>query len=576
MFRSIRLGSLGLASTLCMAQSVSSNQPTQPTLRVTTRLVYVDVLVRDAHGGVVKGLKTEDFKVLENGHPQAIEFFSAHGAALDRDLASEPASPMAPNEFTNVPQGGPEKAITLVLFDLLNTPLDDQLTARQDMLKFLRQIPSGEPISLFTLGNKLQMTQGLTGSQALFDAASKMLRATDRGLIDPRTETAQDSQVASNAAIQFGPHFASTAAEDTQKITEADTYEVRARSTISALKELAHSVADYPGRKSLYWLAEDFPLSIELAGASLNVDPSGGSAAQFDTRVTPLQGHFNQTSRQEMLATLNELASARVAVYPTSIFGLPIENNPGPSLSGATMAGPNAGDPRGGFFRFSSMKTEMNTLASETGGETIFGRNDLADALLQSVEDSESYYTLAYKPNDGKWNGEFRKITVEAGRGKSLIYRRGYFATPDESATTGAETFELAMQPAAPLETTLRLRSRVLPPDSQHPGITIESTINASDVPFVSTPDGHKQVKLFVQMIAFNDSAQQARMLQQTSGTLNIDLDPQRYQYILKAGIAFRQQLQLKPGPYHLMVGVNDEAGHKFGTINIPVTIPVS
>ena len=575
MFRFSSIAAFALLSAIATAQNAPANQAQGPTLRVTTRLVYVDVLVRDGHGGVVKGLKAQDFRVLEDGRPQAIEYFSAHGAALDRDTAPE-TPPSAPDEFSNVPPAGPPKAITLVLFDLLNTPFDDQLTARQDMLKFLSQLPSGEPVSLFTLGNTLQMTQGLAGSPALLAAASKMLQPTNKGLIDPRAETAQDVQTASNAAMQFGPHFGSTAAENAQKITEADTYEVRARSTISALKNLAKAVAGYPGRKSLYWLAEDFPLSIELAGASLNLDPSGGSAVQFDTRVTPMQGHFSQTSRQEMLSTLNELASARVAVYPTSIFGLPIELNPGPSLSGATMAGPNAGDPRGGFFRFNSLKTEMNTLALETGGEAIFGRNDLANAMLQSVEDSASYYTVAYRPSNGKWDGRFRKISVEAKPGASLIYRRGYFATPDESATSSADNFLLAMQPGAPQESALRLHSRILPPDPQHPGITIESTINAADVPFQSTPDGHKRAKLLVQMIAFNDSASQPKELPQTSGTLNIDLDPQRYQFILSAGIAFRQQLHLKPGRYRLVVGVNDEEVHAFGTIDVPVTVPAS
>jgi VWFA-related protein len=575
MFRSIFIVAFGFGSTFCIAQGAASGQAGEPTLRVTTRLVYVDILVRDAHGGVVKGLKTKDFQVFEDGHPQAIEFFSAHGRALNREANTEPPTPAAPNEFTNVLQGGPPKAITVVLFDLLNTPVDDQLTARQDMLKFLRKLPSGEPVSLFTLGDRLQMTQGEAGTQALLDAASKMLQPRNRGLIDPRTETAQDAQVALNAAVQFGPHFGSTAAENARPMTDATTYEIRARSTISALKDVAHAVADYPGRKSLYWLAEDFPLSIELAGAALNTDPSGGSAAQFDSRVTPMQGHFSQTSRQEMLTTLNELASARIAVYPTSIFGLATQD-PGVSLSGATMSGPNAADPRGGFFRLNNLKAEMNTLARETGGEAIFGRNDIPDALLQSVEDSGSYYTVAYKPRDGKWDGSFRKITVEAGHSTSLIYRRGYIATPDESATNTADSFELAMRPGAPEETALRLRSHILPADPQHPGVTIESTINSADLPFASTPDGHKRAKLLVQMIAFNDSAQQPKVLPQTSGTLNIDLDAQRYQFILSAGIAFRQQLQLKPGKYRLLVGVNDESSHSLGTIDIPLIVPAS
>lgn len=574
MFRSVCIAAIGLTPIFCIAQNSGSNQSAEPTLRVTTRLVYVDVLVRDARGGVVKGLKAQDFKVLEDGHPQAIEFFNAHGAALQRD-PSEAAPAMASNEFTNAAPDGPPRAVTVLLFDLLNTPVDDQLTARQEMLKFLRELPGGDPLMVFTLGNSLQMTQGIAGSQVLIDAASKMLRPTDRGLIAPRTESAQDAQNAANAAAQFGRHPGSTAGENAGPVTDATTYEIRARSTISALSELARAVADYPGRKSLYWLAEDFPLSIELAGANLNTDPSSGSAAQFNSQLTPLQGHLSQTGRQEMLQTLNELASARVAVYPTSVFGLAAEDA-GASLGGPTVFGQNPGDPRGGFFRLNSLKAEMHTLALETGGEAFFGRNDIAGALLHSVEDSASYYTIAYKPGNEKWDGRFRTITIQSEGGKSLIYRRGYFATKDESATNTADDFERAMRPGAPQESALRLRSRILSLDPQHPAITIESIIDTADVTFTTAADGHKRAKLFVQLIAFSDAGQQPDRLPQTSGTLNIDLDPQRYQMVSNAGIAFRQQLSLKPGKYRLMVGVNDQDSHSLGTVDIPVTVPAS
>jgi hypothetical protein len=57
---------------------------------------------------------------------------------------------------------------------------------------------------------------------------------------------------------------------------------------------------------------------------------------------------------------------------------------------------------------------------------------------------------------------------------------------------------------------------------------------------------------------------------------LNIDLDPQKYAFILSAGIAFRQQLALKPGSYHVVLGVNDQDSHKVGTVEIPVTVPAS
>ena len=53
-----------------------------PVLNVTTRLVYVDVVARDDRGQLVRNLTQQDFKVDEDGKPQKIDFFAAHGEEL--------------------------------------------------------------------------------------------------------------------------------------------------------------------------------------------------------------------------------------------------------------------------------------------------------------------------------------------------------------------------------------------------------------------------------------------------------------------------------------------------------------
>jgi hypothetical protein len=77
-----------------------------------------------------------------------------------------------------------------------------------------------------------------------------------------------------------------------------------------------------------------------------------------------------------------------------------------------------------------------------------------------------------------------------------------------------------------------------------------------------------------VQLVAFNDGKQQPKSLPQTAGALNIDLDPERYEFIRAAGIAFRQQLALKPGKYRVVLGVSDESSRKLGTVEMPVVVP--
>ncbi len=577
--RSLSLTVVSLFSIVALAQQTGTGSAPPPTLRVNTRLVYVDVLVRDKSGNIVRGLTQEDFKILEDGKPQPVSFFEAHEA----EPAKTPtfAAPQeGTTEFSNVSAGRAAQPMTIVLFDLLNTPYDDQLSGRQQMLKFLNALPAGERLLVFTLGNQLQMTQGLSGSPALLEAVSKMLLPTNRGLDTSKTEAMQDDQVAANFKRQSSPSLGSlpgaSASDNMGSRPDAESYETRARSTISALGQLATAMADYPGRKSLYWLAESYPLSIEIVGAPIDRDPSFGSATQFDAALTTLQGHFSQTSKDEMRETLNLLAGARIAVYPTSIFGLASQASSAAVTAPTEFGGPNPGDPRGGFFTLNNLMVEMNDLARSTGGEAIFGNNDIAGAMRRTMEDSASYYTLAYAPTNENWNGQFRAIRVNAAGSLDLIYRRGYFATPDGSATATQASFEQAMQPGVPEETGLRLRAKILPPDPQRAGLLVESTINTADVAFATTPDGHRRAKLFVQMLAFSDAEHQPKTLPQTSGTLNIDLDPQKYAFILSAGIAFRQQLSLKPGSYHVVLGVSDQDSHKVGTVEIPVTVPAS
>src|SRR5579863_5484762 len=51
----------------------------QPTFSAGTRLVQVDIVVRNSKGPV-PGLTKEDFTILDNGKPQKIAVFSVHSA----------------------------------------------------------------------------------------------------------------------------------------------------------------------------------------------------------------------------------------------------------------------------------------------------------------------------------------------------------------------------------------------------------------------------------------------------------------------------------------------------------------
>lgn len=79
-----------LLTALCLpvvgfAQSAAPAESPITTLRVTSRQVYLDVVVRDAAGQPVRGLTKDDFQIQEDGHAQQADF-SRHTLATGSGL----------------------------------------------------------------------------------------------------------------------------------------------------------------------------------------------------------------------------------------------------------------------------------------------------------------------------------------------------------------------------------------------------------------------------------------------------------------------------------------------------------
>ena len=63
--------------TALVGQSVNPSRKSEFTLYTSSQLVVLNVSVQDAHGTNVRGLRAGDFKVYEDGSPQAIKQFAA-------------------------------------------------------------------------------------------------------------------------------------------------------------------------------------------------------------------------------------------------------------------------------------------------------------------------------------------------------------------------------------------------------------------------------------------------------------------------------------------------------------------
>jgi VWFA-related protein len=156
------LGILGFALAQSQTAATGTNGPI--VFHTNARTVVVDVVVTGRNGQPIEGLPKEDFVVTEDGHPQTIATFEEHTA---RSSVQAGSSELPPNVFTNIPRVNPADSVTVLLLDSLNTPLEDQRTVRDEMLKYVKGLQPGTPVAIFALGKRLRLVQEFTGDPAL-------------------------------------------------------------------------------------------------------------------------------------------------------------------------------------------------------------------------------------------------------------------------------------------------------------------------------------------------------------------------------------------------------------------------
>lgn len=163
----------------------------KPAIKVTTRLVEVNVVVLDKKGLPVLGLTREDFEVFDEGAPQVIREFSMQGVLGQTPAASPPAQ-LPPNTFSNQKLPTDAETLSVILFDELNTKIQDKLFARQKILRFLSQLRPQDRIAIYLLSDRLRVLHDFSSDSAALiriierqtGTAAHRLDAAD---IDPST-----------------------------------------------------------------------------------------------------------------------------------------------------------------------------------------------------------------------------------------------------------------------------------------------------------------------------------------------------------------------------------------------------
>ncbi|MBZ5534055.1 MAG: VWA domain-containing protein [Acidobacteriia bacterium] len=583
LFSVVTMATAILACLFCGAASAqrsnrTTDQAESPRWRSYSRLVVVDVVVSDGHAPV-KGLSKEAFEVFEKGREQTITGFEEHTIA--NQSQAEKARPLPPHTYSN--QLARTESINILLLDALNTPVSDQRALRVEMADYLRSIPAKAPIAVFTLVSRLRLLHGLTA-----DTAS--LLAALNGAKSPASPSPLlEDQNGSDASVMQ----ADAAEQPLQLLEQFETEttaihtDLRVQITVDAFKQIARYLSGIPGRKNLIWFSGSFPLSLE---------PSESSDDRFRG-----QRVYSDDLRQ----VGNDLAAARVAVYPVDARGLMPETlfsaaalnsaygTSTPRSSGrgrALPGGPGAFvHDHSQFLRQTDAEhNSMKQIAEETGGAAFYSTNGFKEALAAALEDGANYYTLTYSPDNKSFDGRFRNITVKLSSGNyRLAYRRGYFARVPElhnpkDADALLSPYNPGIQLGAPPSSQVLFRIRVLRADATSrvqagPAGLIKQTgqverylldykLEMPNIGYRFDTSYHLGLELVA--IAYDP---EGKPLNIANAAFQLHLRPSEYEKLVNEGLPLHQEIDVPVRNAYLRLVVHDLLTDLFGSIEVPL-----
>jgi VWFA-related protein len=575
-------------SPLCLAQPANppAAAPHTPTLRTNTRLVTVDVVVTES-GHAVPALSRDSFRILENGKEQETKNFDEHS------FVASPASPrtsgaVAPgggaalpvHVFSNaVAAAGPPNVL---LLDALNTPVKDQQYLRRQMVAYLKDIPAGTRIAIFSLGTRLRMVQGFTSDLAVLLAAMDARKAgvNNSVLLQQQSDLAtpmddSDNSSALDVLDQFQGEIITV------------QYDLRILTTLQAMKQLGAFLGGLPGRKNIIWLSGSFPLSLQ---------PDESADNPFITQ---------RNYSKELQQISDAFTADRIAVYPVDVRGtLPpamfdvagrtLNSTAAPTRRAGRGAAPIATAQTQSFNQTDAEHASMRQLADETGGHAFYETNGLKQAIARAMEDGANYYTLTYSPQNKDFNGKFRRIEVKLRSGNyHLSYRRGYYAQPSATAKISEpdpliSPSHPAIQRGAPPAVQIQFKARVLPADDAllkgfqpksgpaglatvKPPVTrycLDYAIHTDEITAELGPDHLYHSALELVAIAYDPDGKPLNLVDHP---FQFALKPEEYEKLLHSGLNLREEIDVPQGEIYLRLAVHDLFTDQLGSLEVPM-----
>lgn len=567
------------------SQAGAQNQPPFQ-MQVTSNLVVVRVVVRDAQGKPVEGLKKEDFELFDRGKKQTITQFEEEVSPFPAPPVVAPLKPGTPRVITPAPA----QRFLALYFDDLDMSDTDVIDARDAAERYLTaNLQPDERVAMFTSSAMLSDftvdLKQLHGALLRLHPHPHMARHADCPDIsdyqalemsqqdNPNTSDAW--KVAIDEAIHRcnwpdpknpppgcnGPCVATM--EDileshlrNQARMIVDESQIQARNGLQALEQVVNVMARAPGQRSVILVSPGFL--------------SQSEQYQLDRIID------NALHAQVVISALDPRGLAMLMREADITSGyMPMANS---GVVGAQHAQDTT--------REMVATDVLAEVAEGTGGEYFHDNNDLA-AGFRALAGSQGAYVLAFSPTDAKQDGKFHALKVtltEKHHGVGLQARRGYFATKEPTIAQEPPHLETRPVTSPVLDAAAQEKERIrqavvsktdqqdLPIDvrtevskaASDDELAVLTHLDAKTLRFHSEGERNLTTVTFVSVV-FDGSGKFVAGQQRQA---RVDVPDNILPKLLASGIDVKLTFQLKPGSYTIREVVTDSEEHRVAALS--------
>ena len=510
---------------------------TPAVMHANVNLVVIDAEVTDRSGKPIRGLRADQFTLLEDGKQQKILSF-VYSDIESLETAGKTAGPpvVIPVESTATVSNDALAAtvrdhrMILLFFDLSSMQNDELLRARDAALKFVReQMTAADLVSVAALGNQLSILSDFTNQRPNLE---KAIASLTPGI---------NSQLAglSAAPAQNGEYDVS---EDTGAAYTPDDTEFNVFNTdrkLSAMQGLANLLKHIPGKKIVM---------------------------QFTGGIT----QTGEENRTELEAATDAANRANVSFYTIDARGLMAETPGGDATQGAS-SGQSMFSGASVFKQSESRQDSrdtLSTLAADTGGRSFFDIGDLSKAFRQVQQDTAGYYLIGYSTSNTKPDGSWRRVTLKLKvPGARLRYRNGYFAPRDfkhMSTDDRDQQLEEALRSDSPrVELPIALEVSQFRLSSGEVYVPIAAKLPSGALQWAAKRGSQEDEFDFAAQV---EDAGTKRVVAQLRDTISVHLGAEHFEQVHRNALLYQGGMILAPGSYRLKFVARENETGRIGT----------